>query len=361
MTRSEFAVEPVSEEKILADMKRRLRMFPIEFEEKIPTLDKPLIIESACPGWQSRMWCPREFYHRLPPGYKEGGIRYAAVPVSIEEQANEDIEAVKAGAIAIHHHPRHPEAGIAVSGSDMDAPLLAEIYDRVFEEVDAVTLQHTWTKNRETGAVDYVTHTIEMLERGKGNKYCQGSVVLFSGTYETDDTRKAAQPTQEGVEWLESHGVKPVYQLFDTFYVLHLKHLLIDSGISKLKPYILNVHMGKHHAHTIHKDPWAALQLIANMNMVRETIPDSIIGIYTGGRNWLPMTMLAIMLGADMVRVGIEECYWMWPHRDEVIQKNADTVKMAVKVAELLGRRVVTDAKEARKILGLKRTDLHEG
>lgn len=349
-------LERISEEGILADTKRRLRMFPIEFEEKIPTLDKPLIIESACPGWQSRMWGPREIYDRLPPGYKEGGVRFPAVPVSIEDQASTDIEAVKAGAIAIHHHPRHPQAGIMISGSKMDPPLLAEIYDRVFEKVDAVTLQHTWRKNQETGEVDYITHTKEMLERGKGNKYCQGSVVLFSGTYETDDTRKASRPTKEGVEWLESHNVKPIYQLFDTYHALHLKHALIDTGISKWKPYVVNVHLGKHHAHTIHKDPWAALQLITNMNMVKETIPDSIIGIYPGGRNWLPITMLAIMLGADIVRVGIEECYWMWPHRDEIIQKNVDTVKIAVKIAELLGRRVVTDADEARKILGLKRT-----
>ncbi len=35
-------------------------MFPVEKEPRIPTMDKPLIIESACPGWQL---CCR--HHRL--------------------------------------------------------------------------------------------------------------------------------------------------------------------------------------------------------------------------------------------------------------------------------------------------------
>ncbi len=348
--------QSITPEEVLADTKRRLRMFPIELEEKIPTLEKPLIIESACPGWQSRMWGPKEIYHQLPPGYQEGGVRYPAVPISIEDQANEDIEAVKAGAAVIHHHPRDPETGISVSAKPMDVPLLSEIYDRVLDEVDAVTLQHTWLKDPETGQIDYITHTQQLLERGSGNKYCQGAVVLFSGAYEKGDILKSVEPTQAGVEWLEKNGVKPIYQLFDTYSALSLKHLLVDTGISTWKPYVLNVHMGKHHAHTIHHDPWAALQLITNLNMVRETFPESIVGIYAGGRNWLPMTVLAIMLGADIVRVGIEECYWMWPHKDEVIQKNVDTVKMAVSIANMLGRPVVTDANEARKILGTELT-----
>ena len=39
-------------------------MFPVETEPKIPTMDKPLIIESACPGWQL------------------GEVRFPAVPIA---------------------------------------------------------------------------------------------------------------------------------------------------------------------------------------------------------------------------------------------------------------------------------------
>jgi 3-keto-5-aminohexanoate cleavage enzyme len=78
--------------------------------------------------------------------------------------------------------------------------------------------------------------------------------------------------------------------------------------------------------------------------------------VYPGGRNWLPMANLGILLGADVIRVGIEDCYWMYPHRNEIIKSNADVVRMFVALARSLGRRVVTDAEEARKILGMKLT-----
>jgi uncharacterized protein (DUF849 family) len=68
------------------------------------------------------------------------------------------------------------------------------------------------------------------------------------------------------------------------------------------------------------------------------------------------MVAMVIMAGVDVVRVGIEDCYWLYPHKDEIIKKNSDVVKMTVDIATILGRRVVTDANEARKILGIKLT-----
>jgi uncharacterized protein (DUF849 family) len=134
------------------------------------------------------------------------------------------------------------------------------------------------------------------------------------------------------------------------------KRFLIDQGISKWKPYIMNLQMGKHEAHTINQDPWSYLQFITNMNIIKENIPGSIIGIYPGGRNWLPMVTLGIIMGADIVRVGVEDCYWMYPHKDEVIKKHSDLVKMTVELSNIHGRGVVTDPKEARNILGMKLT-----
>jgi len=92
------------------------------------------------------------------------------------------------------------------------------------------------------------------------------------------------------------------------------------------------------------------------MNILKGNIPRSVVGIYPGGRNWLPMAVMGILLGADVVRVGIEDCYWMYPHKNEIIKKHSDVVKMTVEIAHMLGRKVVTNAKAARKILGLKLT-----
>lgn len=305
--------------------------FPIEKEPKISTMDKPVIIESACPGWQV------------------GGERYPAVPIATEDQISETLDSIKAGAIAIHVHPRNPKTGNA----QVNPGMLADIMKPVFDEMDCVTLNHTWAAKEEA---DYITETEELLELGKGNKYCQGSVVLPVGYLSATGAYHSKETVEKGIKWLEENHVKPIYQLYDSFVIWGLKQKVLDKNISTWKPYVFNLHMGKHSSHAIQRDPWSFLQVITNYNIVKETAPGSVVGIYPGGRNWLPVLVMGLMLGTQLVRVGVEDTYWVYPHKDEIIKKNSDMVKLTVDICNCLGRRVVTDANEAREILGMKLT-----
>jgi len=310
-------------------------MFPVEKEPRIPTMDKPLIIESACPGFQL------------------GGERFPAVPITLEDQIREQVESVKEGAVIIHVHARDPKTGEA----QMNHKLLAEVLDGIFAEVgDCIVFTHSWypVPNSE---VDCIIGTRELLELGKGNKYVQGSLLVPIGyRVREQSSYVGTKGTIEGIKWMEAHDVKPVYQLFDTYGHLGFKYHVFDQGIATSKPHIMNIQIGKHESHAVNRDPWSYLQLITNVNMIKENIPGSAIGVYPGGRNWLPIAVMGIMMGADIVRVGIEDCYWMYPHKDDIIKKNSDVVKMTVDIANMLGRRVVTDAEEARKMLGIKLT-----
>jgi hypothetical protein len=62
-------------------------MFPVDREPRIPTMDRPLIIESACPGFQV------------------GGARYPAIPVTLDDQIKAQVDSLKAGAVIAHVHP----------------------------------------------------------------------------------------------------------------------------------------------------------------------------------------------------------------------------------------------------------------
>lgn len=90
--------------------------------------------------------------------------------------------------------------------------------------------------------------------------------------------------------------------------------------------------------------------------MVKATIPESTVGLNSGGRNWLPTVTLAMLMGVEYMRVGIEDCYQLYPHRNDIIRKNSDVIKLVADIATLLGRRVVTDPEEARKLLGMRLT-----
>jgi 3-keto-5-aminohexanoate cleavage enzyme len=75
--------------------------------------------------------------------------------------------------------------------------------------------------------------------------------------------------------------------------------------------------------------------------------------VCAGGRNWLPFTTLAMMLGFDMVRVGMEDSVYVYPHRNEKLATSAQAVRKVVTIANELGREIATPD-EARQIMGIK-------
>jgi 3-keto-5-aminohexanoate cleavage enzyme len=57
-----------------------------------------------------------------------------------------------------------------------------------------------------------------------------------------------------------------------------------------------------------------------------------------------------------LVRVGIEDQFWAFPHKDEVIKSPWESVEKIVHIAQALGRDIATPA-EAREIMGITLTN----
>lgn len=318
-------------------------------EPKIPTMDKKLIIEASTPGHYPRLLWEHFGIKNMPPW-------------SIEELASSIIECVRAGAAGIHSHPRDPygpycyECNIA---KDMAPELTKELFDKVYQKVDFIPLNHAWfPKNWEDLAdADFITPTRELLDIGKGNKYIQGNVVptwinpwvrrgLLSSWFTADALR-------EGISYLEENNVKPLIALHID-HLIWFKNNIIDAGVMKTRPHI-NIQEGKHGVDRSFADPMSYLNIINSLEMVKKLVPDCTIGIHAGSRNWLPMTVLGIMLGVDLVRIGIEDQFWAFPHKDEFIKSPVESVEKVVQIARALGRDIATPD-EAREILGIKVT-----
>lgn len=312
--------------------------FPVVREPKIPTMDRKVIIEAAIPGWQPIWW------------YRERGVKNLP-PLTIEEQVDAIVECVKAGASVIHTHPRHPSDFLP---RIHDGELLAEIMDGAFEQVDFITAHHTWTWDlTKSRATDYISYTKELLERGGGNKYVQGALVMNEGTFVVNMPVSTAQAIKKGVAWMEANGVKPMYSV-QSYSFTELKRIVFDSEISKWKPYWIAIQMGKHLDDQIFADPWSYLQVINNISMVRQALgDDAFIGVHTAGRNWLPAAVVALLYGAELVRVGLEDQLWLYPHRDDISHKASDTVEIVANIVRAIGREVAT-VNEARDRLKIK-------
>jgi len=76
---------------------------------------------------------------------------------------------------------------------------------------------------------------------------------------------------------------------------------------------------------------------------------------FAGGRNWLPVTVVALLNGIRYIRLSIEDIFFLWPHKEEIAHKVSQTVEMIRDLCKILGREVAT-FEEARKIKGIKRT-----
>ncbi len=339
-----------------ADARGRKRLeqhFNAPAQPRTTSMAKKVAIEAAIPGWQPISW------------YEERGVTNLP-PVSFDDQANAIVECVKAGAAIIHTHPRDPNTGVIANMNPIGKPesrhaqCLMEIMDRAHKQVDFVCAHHTWWGKPDKGAqADFVTQTKLLLEAGKakgiGNWYVQSALIMTEGNFDVGHAIFDVESIQEGVKFMEANGVKPLVEA-ECFAIPRVKQHLIDSGLLK-KPFWTVVQEGKHSDdRSFAGDPWTQLEVITSMGLARAGFgEDAYIGIAPAGRNWLTMATMALLSGVEMIRVGIEDQFYLYPHRDEISHKASDTTEIVVKLAKALGREVATP-QDVRERVGIKLT-----
>jgi len=320
---------------------------PILKEPILPTMDKKVIIEAAVTGWQPTRWWRGRGVQHLPPGSKGGDT-------CIDEQVAAIVECVQAGAACIHMHPRHPDDGLPRLH---DVELCTTICDRAFDQVDFITTSHSfvWDFGKSI-VVDYVSGAEAYLERGKGNRYVQASLMATLPCYTEEHIVITDESIVEGVRFFEENDIKPLFSV-EPFYYSQLHRTVFETGVAKSKPYFIALQLGKHRDDLQFADPWSYMSVITAMSLVRSALPqeDLFLGLHPGGRNWLPASVVGLLYGAQYVRVGIEDLFFLWPHRNDIPQTVSQTVEMIVTLCQVLGREVAT-VEEAREIMNIKRT-----
>jgi 3-keto-5-aminohexanoate cleavage enzyme len=83
---------------------------------------------------------------------------------------------------------------------------------------------------------------------------------------------------------------------------------------------------------------------------IRDVDPDGLIMVCAAGRAAMYVATLAAVMGLH-VRIGMEDTYWLWPHRDDRIASNSQVYGLAAKLADVVGRPVATPA-EYRSMIG---------
>jgi 3-keto-5-aminohexanoate cleavage enzyme len=302
----------------------------VERQEKSLTMDKPLFI-TVCPTGAL-------FSRKQNPSQ----------PYSPKEIADATIESYGEGACLAHLHTRD-EFGESVSNTELLTETIAPILDKCPDMIIQPSSAEGY--NPQSGEYSYETVAPMVDALHAIDKRYMESTIFTPISYYLDGSICLA--TEENavktVAYLEARGIKPEFMAHDGEGLMNVREWLIKPGLLK-KPYSISLGPGMHNSAETYPDPWGMLYLIGLMKLVP---PDSVVGVSIGGRNWLPMTTLAILLGVDFVRVGMEDHLWMYPHRDEKITSNAEATRKVATIARELGRDVGSAA-QARTLLGIQ-------
>jgi 3-keto-5-aminohexanoate cleavage enzyme len=269
-------------------------------------------------------------------------------PITTDEIVEAVVQSYAAGASIWHVHVRDKE-GLACK----EPREFRETIDRVFEKCPDIITSVIPYGNVTSHGVEQIKPLVDHLLQA-GPRYIQTAVLLiqtmsFSEKYAYIVNEPLLTST---VEYLESRGIKPEFQAHSYGGIRDVHDWIIQQGISR-KPYLFNLMAGFHgfsHGSPSAPDPWNYVYLMT----LQQTLPaGSLIGACCGGRNWLPFTTMAILLGFDVVRIGMEDAVYLYPHGEEKIKSPADVVRKVAMIARELGRPVATPA-EARQIMGLR-------
>lgn len=302
-------------------------------EPRIPTLEKPVII------------CVDVVGARITKDQNPH------LPCRPREIATELVESVRAGATIGHLHVRD-ENCVALEDPEKNH----QVWDMVFSEVEDVVTSNHIMYDRTARGMDMFRGYIDPLTNA-GTRDLQVAAVPTTDFSEPRGRLVYTLNDEELVElidYLEQRGVKPEIQMYAPSSVERIKHSLLDRKEAIKRPIWINAHLGKHHSVPVSYDPWSYIQVITWYQSVRAELAgeDVVLGVYVGGRNWLPLTVLAIMMGADVIRVGMEDSLYTYPHKDELISSNRSVVKKVVRIAKELGRPIAS-VNDTRSILGI--------
>ena len=274
--------------------------------------------------------------------------KHPAIPVTPEQIANSALEAASAGAAIVHCHVREPKTGKGARNVEY----YREVVERIRAKNTEVVINLTagmggdveigaGEKPKEfgpgtdlVGPVERLLHVAELRP-----EIC----TLDCGTLNFGDGHGIVvqTPTQlrEQAKLIQSYGVKPEMEIFDSGNLWFAKQLVAEGLIND--PPLFQLCLGI---------PWGAPGNTQTMAYQVGELPANAVWAAFGiGRNQFPMVAQAVVLGGH-VRVGLEDNLWL---EKGVHASNGTLVEKAVKLIRLLGPEIATPD-EARGILKLK-------
>ena len=270
------------------------------------------------------------------------------VPVTPEQIANSALEAAKAGAAIVHCHVRDPKTGKGSRNPDY----YEEVVDRIREKDSQVIINLTagmggdLVIGPDTNPMNFGegTDLVGALERLQHVERIRPDICsLDCGSLNFGDTNEVYISTpemlREMTQKVRSLGVRPELEIFDTGNLWFAETMIAEGLLDP--PFWIQLCLSIPYG-----TPMDIGILYAMVNRLPENAEFTSFGL---GAMQMPMVAQSVMLGGH-VRVGLEDNLYL---EKGVLATNADLVKKAVNIIELMGASIQSP-NEARKTLNLK-------
>jgi uncharacterized protein (DUF849 family) len=284
------------------------------------------------------------------------------LPITPDEIVEDAVKAWEAGAAIAHIHVRNPENGLPVSDPD----LFLEVHSRIKSRCNMVLLPTTGGGMNQTTEEKLIPikklkpemcsfdpapfnfGIFQIASRFKEFKYewekdylelCKN--VTFRPTF-NDDLIYAKT-------FLEI-DTKPEFEIYEVGHVSYVKWLMEENLVK------LPVHLQFVFGPMVGWMTPSVKHLVLIHDEAKEVLGEENFtwSVAAGGRYQIPITSTAMAMGAQNVRIGLEDS--VYAGKGIMAKASADQVKMVKNVAKEMSL-VPATSDEARQILGLKGLD----
>jgi len=254
------------------------------------------------------------------------------IPITPQEIAEDAYKCWKAGAAIVHLHMRDDEA----KGS-MDVARFKKTVEllRSYKDCDVVINCTSSGTGAPIGNAARMEHfkVIPEIEMGS---YDAGTINW--GCFAVFEN--SPQFLIELAQCYREHNVLPEVEIFDTGMIANMKHYIKNEVLTGplFCQFVLGVLGG------------APATVDCLLHLLSHKPPNLKWSAFGIGKDHLPIMYAALALGADGVRVGLEDSIM---YSKDVLATNEMLVQRAVRVVHEFGKQPATPA-EAREILGIK-------
>jgi len=270
------------------------------------------------------------------------------VPVTPEQIADSALEAAEAGAAIVHCHVRDPKTGKGSRNPDY----YEEVVNRIREKDSEVIINLTagmggdLVIGPDSDPMNFGegTDLVGAQERLRHVERIRPDICsLDCGSLNFGDTNEVYVSTpemlREMTQKVRSLGVRPELEIFDTGNLWFAETMIAEGLLDP--PFWIQLCLSIPYG-----TPMDIGILYAMVNRLPEGTEFTSFGL---GAMQMPMVAQSVMLGGH-VRVGLEDNLYL---EKGVLATNADLVRKAVKIIELMGASIQSP-KEARETLNLK-------